>query len=75
MADLKTTELDALAIRADADLIMVVDTSDTSMAASGTNKYMTTANFLDGISGTPGGADTQIQFNDDGSFGGDADLT
>jgi hypothetical protein len=25
--------------------------------------------------GTPGGADTQIQFNDDGAFGGSADLT
>jgi hypothetical protein len=28
-----------------------------------------------GGGGTPGGADTQIQFNDGGSFGGDADLT
>lgn len=28
-----------------------------------------------GGSGTPGGADTQIQFNDGGSFGGDAGLT
>jgi hypothetical protein len=28
-----------------------------------------------GGGGTPGGADTQIQFNDDGSFGGSADLT
>lgn len=28
-----------------------------------------------GGNGTPGGADTQIQFNDGGSFGGDADLT
>ena len=26
-------------------------------------------------SGTPGGSDTQIQFNDGGSFGGDSDLT
>lgn len=30
---------------------------------------------LSGGSGTPGGSDTQIQFNDGGSFGGDADLT
>jgi hypothetical protein len=29
----------------------------------------------EGGGGTPGGADTQIQFNDDGSFGGSADLT
>jgi hypothetical protein len=28
-----------------------------------------------GGGGTPGGSDTQIQFNDGGSFGGDADLT
>jgi hypothetical protein len=28
-----------------------------------------------GSATTPGGADTQIQFNDDGSFGGSADLT
>lgn len=28
-----------------------------------------------GGSGTPGGSDTQIQFNDSGSFGGDADFT
>ena len=28
-----------------------------------------------GGAGTPGGSDTQVQFNDGGSFGGDADLT
>lgn len=28
-----------------------------------------------GGGGTPGGSDTQLQFNDDGSFGGSADLT
>lgn len=27
------------------------------------------------LAGTPGGSNTQIQFNDSGSFGGDADLT
>jgi hypothetical protein len=33
--------------------------------------------FLTGISagGTPGGSDTQIQFNDDGAFGGDSGFT
>jgi len=30
---------------------------------------------LTGGGGTPGGADTQIQFNDAGAFGGDADFT
>jgi hypothetical protein len=29
----------------------------------------------EGGGGTPGGADTQVQFNDDGSFGGSADFT
>jgi hypothetical protein len=28
-----------------------------------------------GGGGTPGGSDTQVQFNDGGAFGGDADLT
>lgn len=28
-----------------------------------------------GGSGTPGGSDTQVQFNDGGSFGGDANFT
>ena len=28
-----------------------------------------------GGGGTPGGSDTQVQFNDNGAFGGDADLT
>ena len=28
-----------------------------------------------GGSGSPGGSDTQVQFNDGGSFGGDADMT
>jgi len=27
-----------------------------------------------GSGGTPGGADTQVQFNDSGAFGGDLDL-
>lgn len=32
--------------------------------------------FLDGLSGgTPGGDNTQVQFNDGGAFGGDADFT
>lgn len=31
--------------------------------------------FITPGGGTPGGSDTQVQFNDGGSFGGDADLT
>jgi hypothetical protein len=30
---------------------------------------------IEGMVSTPGGSDTQIQFNDGGAFGGDADLT
>ena len=44
-------------------------------------KYMTLDNLQDSIDttggggGTPGGSDTQVQFNDGGSFGGDAGFT
>lgn len=31
--------------------------------------------LIPGGAGTPGGANTQVQFNDGGAFGGDADLT
>jgi len=34
-----------------------------------------TINITGGVSVTPGGSDTQVQFNDGGSFGGDAGLT
>lgn len=41
MADSKTTQLDALAeTPATGDLLMIVDVSDTTMAASGTNKRL-----------------------------------
>jgi hypothetical protein len=46
MADLKTTQLDQLAATpADNDLVMLVDVSDTTMAASGTNKRLP-ANYI-----------------------------
>jgi hypothetical protein len=43
----------------------------------GTNLSMsgTTLNASGGGGGSPGGSDTQIQFNDAGSFGGDAQFT
>lgn len=43
----------------------------------GTNLSMsgTTLNAAGGGGGSPGGSTTQIQFNDAGAFGGDADLT
>lgn len=66
MADTKITALGALtgANSADADVLPVVDVSDTSMAGSGTTKYMTIAELakaigdggrlvLDTVSGTP----------------------
>jgi hypothetical protein len=37
--------------------------------------YQTAANILANVTGTPGGSNTQIQFNDDGSFGGSSNLT
>lgn len=51
MADTKTSALTALtgAALATGDLIGVVDVSDTSMAASGTNKQMTAGNLVTGI--------------------------
>ena len=52
-------------------------TADTGMSitGSGTNKKITFLNTGSG-SGSPGGSDTQVQFNDGGStFGGDSGLT
>src|SRR5687767_1640008 len=46
MADTKTSAFDALTVLADGDLLDTVDVSDTTMAASGTNKRITVANFL-----------------------------
>lgn len=44
--------------------------------ADGILYYKTTSNTLGSIqTSTPGGLDTEIQFNDSGSFGGDSSLT
>tara|TARA_B100000614_G_scaffold262909_1_gene300802 strand:+ start:276556 stop:282912 length:6357 start_codon:yes stop_codon:yes gene_type:complete len=37
--------------------------------------FKTSAGASGGGGGTPGGSDTQVQYNDSGSFGGDADFT
>jgi hypothetical protein len=51
-----------------ADFVLISDTSD-----SGNLKKALVSDF--GGGGTPGGSDTQVQFNDGGAFGGDAGLT
>ena len=56
-------------------------TSDTLTLVAGSNITITTDASTDTITiaasggGTPGGADTQVQFNDVAAFGGDAGLT
>jgi len=52
------------------DLILISDTS-----AAGAFRKMTRANFVAGVSGNPGGANTNIQYNNASAFGGDADFT
>ena len=61
----KTTE----ATVANDDLILIYDTSNTAL------RQMTRANFVAGVSGNPGGSNTQIQYNNNGSFGGDSGFT
>ena len=52
------------------DLILISDTS-----AAGALRKMTRANFVAGVSGSPGGSNTQIQYNNAGAFGGDTGFT
>lgn len=54
----------------DADLILISDAS-----AAGALRKMTRGDFVAGVSGSPGGANTNIQYNNAGAFGGDADFT
>lgn len=62
-----------------ADRLMFWDDSagNVDWLTLGTNLSITgtTINATGGGGGTPGGSDTQVQFNDGGAFGGDAGLT
>jgi hypothetical protein len=51
------------------DLVLIYDTT------AGALRQMTRANFVAGVSGSPGGSNTQIQYNNSGSFGGDSGFT
>jgi len=52
MADSKISDLTALTTAATGDLLLIMDISDTTMAASGTDKQITAGELL--ISGLPG---------------------
>lgn len=53
----------------------VVTSTELGYLSGVTSNIQTQIDGLGGGGGTPGGADTQIQFNDGGAFGGDAGLT
>jgi len=61
--------------------VVADSTSDTLTLAAGSNITITTDATTDTITiassggGTPGGSNTQVQFNDSSAFGGDAGLT
>ena len=56
----------------DADTLTLVAGANMTITTSGDEITFVAAG---GAGGTPGGADTQVQFNDSSSFGGDAGLT
>lgn len=68
MADTKITALTELASAyATGDLLCLVDVSDTTMDAAGTNKKTTLANLLGNLPGTPIGLAAQTYLNSDGA--------
>ena len=66
---LTTTQVTAVATPADGLIVYDVDTDTLKLRANGA-----WASLGAGGSGSPGGANTQIQFNDSGALGGDADF-
>jgi hypothetical protein len=64
MATKKVTQLATATSAAAADLVMIVDVADTAMSPEGTNKQITTTNFLAGV-----GGDDHISFNGGGYIG------
>ena len=68
---LTTTEIAAATLVTSAEGIGSNDNDTTIPTSAAVKAY---ADSVGGGGGTPGGSDTQIQFNDGGSFGGDADL-
>lgn len=53
-----------------------VSTTSSFALSVPTASYALTASYISGSGGgTPGGSDTQVQFNDGGAFGGDANFT
>ena len=64
------------AARAQVEAELVAGTNITiTPGSTGATRTLTIAASGGGGGGSPGGSTTQIQFNDAGSFGGDADLT
>lgn len=70
----KTTDLDDLiSAPAPNDRVIIIDVSDTTQSAEGSTKDMSVSDFLSAV--TPGGANTQVQYNNSGAFGADAGFT
>lgn len=73
MADIKITDLTALTSLANGDYFVVVDVSDTSMAASGTDKKITGANVASYLAvPSPAGSGSELQFRSNGTTFGAA---
>jgi hypothetical protein len=67
MTNLKISELDAAAALDGSELVPVVQDGETVQT--------TVADIAAAATATPGGLTTQVQFNDAGAFGGDAEFT